>query len=517
MRLETVFAGHALRRPGHVAVICGGRRITYGSLHASIRVAAYRLHQIGVRRGDRVLLFLQNGIEFVQLLFAAMELGAIAVPVSTRLSAGELEHMIGDCTPAVVAYGSGARDLVQPGLHHLTRCRSLVLGEPQESEIGIAQMLGGSAGGLPELPLSFAEEGDDCLIMYTSGTTGKAKGAVITHANLMIQCAYMYGVQWNVGEDDRYLVTTPLAHRTGISRLVSAFALGGTLVVMEKFDPIKVLDVIEAERVTVAGMVPTILRILLPHLRNDPDKCASLRRLIVAAEAFPVPLKREIMALLPRVQIHCPYGLTEAAVTNLGHSEQISHPESVGRPLPGIEVRVVDDAGYGVDEGNVGELLVRAGIPGRDAVFRGYFNRPDETAAAIQGGWFHTGDLARRDPEGFLYIVDRKKDMVLSGGFNIYSKEVERVLILHPDIADAAVIGVPDETFGEAVTAFVETNVDARLTAGQVIEHCRAQLASYKKPKYVYFVDALPRNAVGKVLKNELREMAAKNIDLVKA
>jgi long-chain acyl-CoA synthetase len=273
---------------------------------------------------------------------------------------------------------------------------------------------------------------------------------------------------------------------------------------------------IEAERVTVAGMVPTILRMLLPHLRKHPEKCSTLRRLIVAAEAFPVPLKREIMELLPLAKIHCPYGLTEAAVTNLGHAEQMSHPESVGRPLPGVEVRIADDAGRDVGEGEVGELLVRSGIPGRDAVFRGYLNRPEETAAAFRDGWFHTGDLARRDPEGYLYIVDRKKDMVLSGGFNIYSKEVEHALILHPDIADAAVIGVPDETFGEAVAAFVEARADARLTAEQVIEHCRAELASYKKPRHVYFVDTLPRNAVGKVLKNELRELAAKNIDLAK-
>lgn len=510
MRLETVFAGHALRRPDHLAVICGARRITYAALRASMHLAACGLHRLGVRPGDRVLLYLPNSIEFVQLLFAAIELGAIAVPVNTRLSANELNHVADDCTPVVMAFDAGARDLIRPSLDRLSGCRALVLGEPQRGEIGIEQVLSGPQAALPDLPVSGAEEADDCLIMYTSGTTGKAKGAVVTHANLMIQCAYMYGSQWDVGADDRYLVITPLAHRTGVSRLISALGLGGTLVVMERFDPVGAMDLIEAERVTVAGMVPTILRMLLPHLRNSPEKCRSLRRLIVAAEAFPVPLKREIMALLPNVQIHCPYGLTEAAVTNLGHAEQMTHPESVGRPLPGIEVRLVDDAGRNVAEGEVGELLVRAGVPGRDAVFRGYFNRPAETAAAFRDGWFHTGDLACRDADGYLTIVDRKKDMVLSGGFNIYSKEVECALILHPDIADAAVVGVPDVTFGEAVAAFVETRKDARLTAAQVIEHCRAQLASYKKPRHVYFVDALPRNAVGKVLKTELREMAVK-------
>lgn len=514
MRLETVFAGHALRQPDHLAILCGPQRITYAALHASVCRAACGLYRLGVRPGDRVLLYLPNGIEFVQLLFAAIKLGAIAVPVNTRLSTSELNHVANDCAPVLMAFDAGARDLIRPSLGRLSGCRALVLGTPQGGETAIEQILAGPESALPELPVGSAAESDDCLIMYTSGTTGKAKGAVVTHANLMIQCAYMYGTQWDVGADDRYLVVTPLAHRTGISRLVSALGLGGTLVAMEKFDPGAALDLIEAERVTVAGMVPTMLRMLLPHLRDNPEKCQSLRRLIVAAEAFPVPLKREIMALLPHVQIHCPYGLTEAAVTNLGHAEQLTHPESVGRPLPGVEVRLVDDADRDVDEGEVGELLVRGGAPGRDAVFRGYFNRPDETATSIRDGWFHTGDLARRDPEGYLVIVDRKKDMVLSGGFNIYSKEVECVLTLHPDIADAAVVGVPDETFGEAVAAFVETRRGVQLTAAQVIEHCRAQLASYKKPKHVYFVDTLPRNALGKVLKNELREMAVKYGDL---
>jgi len=516
MRLETVLAGHALRRPDHEAVVCGAKRMTYAALQDSILAAARGLYRIGVRQGDRVLLYVPNGVEFVQLLYASITLGAIAVPVSTRLSAAELKHVIGDCAPVVVVYAAAMRDTVRPGLSLLARCRTLVLGQPQGDESGIEEILAGSESALPDLALSADEDADDCLIMYTSGTTGKAKGAVVTHANLMMQCAYMYGMQWEVGEDDRYLVTTPLAHRTGVSRLVSALGLGGTLVVMERFDAVKALDTIEAERITVAGMVPTILRMLLPHLRQHPEKCATLRRLIVAAEAFPVPLKREIIALLPRVRIHCPYGLTEAAVTNLGHAEQISHPESVGRALPGVEVRIVDDAGRELDAGEVGELLVRSGIPGRDAVFRGYFNRPEENAEAFRNGWFHTGDLARRDAEGYLYIVDRKTDMVLSGGFNIYSKEVEHALVLHPDIAGAAVIGVPDEMFGEAVAAFVETRANARLSEEQVIEHCRAQLASYKKPRHVVFVDALPRNAVGKVLKNELRAMAAKHIDPAK-
>jgi acyl-CoA synthetase (AMP-forming)/AMP-acid ligase II len=178
-----------------------------------------------------------------------------------------------------------------------------------------------------------------------------------------------------------------------------------------------------------------------------------------------------------------------------------------------VEVRLVDDAGRDVPEGEVGELAVRSGPPGRFATLRAYFKRPEETAAAIRDGWFHTGDLARRDAEGYLYIVDRKKDMVISGGFNIYSKEVEAVLAAHPSVAEAAVIGVPDELYGEAVAAFVEPSSAARPDAQALIEHCRTRLAGYKKPKHVFFVDALPRNSTGKVLKNELRALAAERLN----
>ena len=508
MRLETVLAGHAERRPQHTAVVCGAQRIGYAALHDSVRRAACGLHRLGVRPGDRVLLYLPNGVEFVQLAYAAFTLGAVAVPATTRLAAPEVAHIARNCRPAVAAYPAELREVIARA--GLPQCHALVLGEAQGGEVPLADILTGPATGLPSLALGSGESADDCMIQYTSGTTGRAKGAIVTHANMLVQCVYMHAVEWGLDRDDRFLVTTPLAHRTGCSRMFNALGLGGTLVVMEKFDPVHAVELIEREGITVAGLVPTVIRMLLPHIRKDPRRCASLRRLVVAGEAFPVALKREIIALLPQAQIFSLFGLTEAQVTSLSHSEQLTHPESVGRAIPGIEIRLVDDAGRDVAAGEVGELLVRAGIPGRSAVFRGYFDRPEDTAACLQDGWFRTGDLARADALGYYTIVDRKKDMVLSGGFNIYSKEVEQALVSHPDIADAAVIGVPDETFGEAVAAFVETKPGARLNAEAVIEHCRALLAGYKKPKYVHFVEALPRNSLGKVLKNRLREMADK-------
>ena len=260
-------------------------------------------------------------------------------------------------------------------------------------------------------------------------------------------------------------------------------------------------------------MVPTVARMLLPYIESDPDKCGSLRRLIVTGEAFPVELKRRLISLLPNAQLCSFFAMTEAgAVTSLSHAEQFTHPESVGRPTPGVEIRLIDDAGRDVAANEVGELLVRAGGPGRYITLRAYYNRPQDTAAAIRDGWIYTGDLARRDAGGYLYIVDRKKDMGLSGGFNIYTKEVEQALVLHAAVADAAVIGVPDAVYGEAVAAFVERKPGAAVSAEALIEHCRTLIAGYKKPKHVFFVDALPRNALGKALKYELRRMAAEKM-----
>jgi long-chain acyl-CoA synthetase len=432
VRLEELFLRHAARRPGHVAIVCGARRITYHELRKRIEERRDR-----PRAGERIIVQRPNGIEFVEEAYAAWMAGAVVVPINTRLSPPEAQGIIEDSNAPV------------------------------------------------------ASDPDDCLILYTSGTTGRPKGAVNTHCNVIVQNVDQHVAAWGIGEDDRFLATTPLAHRAGIGRLVNALGLGGSLVVMEKFDAAEALALIERERITVAGLPPTVIRMMLPGIRANPGRCGSLRTVIVSTEAFPASLMREVSALLPHAQFHGVYGMSEAAVSSASLAEQLSRPGTVGRPLPGVEVAIEE-----------GELLVR----GQHAVMKGYFNRPDANAEAFRHGWFHTGDLARRDVDGYLYIVDRKKDMVVTGGYNVYSKEVEQVLARHPDIADAAVVGVPDELYGEALAAFVQLRPGARLEKRAVVDHCRAHLAGYKKPRHVVFVESLPRNSLGKVLKGELRK-----------
>jgi long-chain acyl-CoA synthetase len=449
LRLEQLLFSHAERTPERIAVVAGGSRISYRELARSIKGISNELKK-SVRPGDRVAIHLPNGIEFVQLFYAALAAGASVVPINTRLAPPEVEYILADAKPALVVEGKEAPILGE-------EAKAL---EPQSNE--------------------------ECVVLYTSGTTGKPKGAINTHANVIVQNVYQHAIAWGIGAADCFLATTPLAHRAGIARLANALGLGGTLVAMQKFDAAEALALIEREHVSVAGLPPTVLRLMLPEIRREPGRCASLRTVIVSAEAFPLVLLEELVSLLPHAKFHAVYGMSEAAIASASQAEMLERPGTAGRPFPGIEVMLDED-----------ELLVR----GEFAVMQGYLGE----AEVPRGGWFRTGDLARRDDDGYLYIVDRKKDMVVSGGYKVYSKELEQVLVQHPDIEDAAVLGVPDATYGEAVVAVIQPRAGKKLLEEDVIEHCRARLAGYKKPRRVVFVDALPRNALGKVVKRELR------------
>jgi long-chain acyl-CoA synthetase len=434
MRVEEALFGHAARRPHHPALVCGSQRLTYAELEKAIRL------RMGCSMaGRRVAIQRPNGIDFVVQIYAAWAAGAVAVPINSRLAPPEAHFILEDIAAPV------------------------------------------------------ASEAQDCVILYTSGTTGRPKGAVNTHANVLAQNVEQHAAAWGIGENDRFLVTTALAHRAGMARLVNALGLGATLVIMERFDALAALELVEREAITVAGLPPTVIRMMLPEIRRAPARIRSLRTVVVSTEAFPAPLMREIAALAPGTQFHAVYGMSEAAVASATLAEQLERPGTVGRPLPGVAVRVAQD----------NELLVR----GENAVMREYFNRPEANAEAFRDGWFHTGDLARQDADGYLYIIDRKKDMVVTGGYNVYCKEVEQALAQHPDIVEAAVLGVPDPVYGEAVAAFIEPRTGAALTAEAISAHCSALLAGYKKPRFVHFVESLPRNALGKVLKQELRRV----------
>ncbi|MGH8808080.1 MAG: class I adenylate-forming enzyme family protein, partial [Noviherbaspirillum sp.] len=371
MRQEKLLAAHAVRFADKTALISGERRVTYAELYESSQAMADGLYRNGVRAGDRVLVYLPNGVEFVQTIYAAFAVGAIVVPVNTRLTAKELAYFAQDSRPSLMVVHSDSMEALQTIKADIDTIPKIVVGDRVPGTMAFDEVAQPSDEALPEVPL----DAEDCMIMYTSGTTGTPKGAIITHANFIVQHGYLNAIEWGISRDDRFLVTTPLAHRTGLARMTNALCLGATLVVMDRFDPAIAIDLIEREGVTAAGMVPTVARMLMPHLEQAPSRCASLRHVIVTGEAFPVELKRRLIELLPDVRLHSFFAMTEVgSVSSLEHEEQFTHPTSVGRPTPGVEVKLVDDTGTEVSVGDAGEMLVRAGLPGRFTTMRGYYN-----------------------------------------------------------------------------------------------------------------------------------------------
>jgi len=352
---------------------------------------------------------------------------------------------------------------------------------------------------------------DDCAICYTSGTTGRPKGAVLNQSNYIVAHGFLNSLTWGLGPADRTLITTPMAHRTGLARIVNMVCHGSAVVIMPRFDAAEAARLISEERVSVLGMVPTVGRMLIDAVEANPSGFSSLRIVLGTGEAFPAELAERFEAALPGVRVHAFFAMTEVGqIAALEPADRRTHAGSVGRPVPGLEIKLVDAAGEPVPTGEPGEILVRDGRPGQSLVMRGYHNRPEDTAAVLRDGWFATGDVGRFDADGFLFIVDRKKDMVVTGGYNVYSREVEDVIRELPQVEDAAVVGVPDARYGESVAAFVQLKPGTALTAEQIVDHCRTRLAGYKKPRSVAFVDDLPRSPTGKLLKRELRETAGR-------
>ena len=501
MKLAAFLAAHALATPGREAVACEGKRLTFGEIDEQSTRLAHGLVSRGIEIGDRVAIHLSNCTEFVVAFMGVVKAGAIAITLNPKLSVAEVGYILGDATPkAVILEAETRAGLAQatgvPGLR-------IAVDDPRMGEVAFSALVTDGGTDLPDIPPDF----DDCMISYTSGTTGNPKGAIITQANYIMLAAYFNGVQWNLKTSDRILATTPLAHRSAFQRLLNMICAGASLVVMPRFDAKEAARLIEREGITLMGMVPTVGRLLLPEIEAAPSRFRSLRAAVVTGEAFPVEVKQRLLKALPKLELHSFFAMTEAgAITNLGPAEQLGKGGSVGRVNPGVEVRLVDDKGARVATGETGEILVRSGPPGSSLTMRAYFNNPQATAEAFVDGWFRTGDLGKFDAEGYLYIVDRKKDMVLSGGYNIYSKEVETAILGLPGVQDVAVVGVPDAVYGEAVAAFVEIRPGHVLTSEQVVAHCREKISSYKKPKHVRFVAALPRNSTGKVLKFELRK-----------
>ena len=500
----------AARRPHDIAIVFGQQRWTYRDLHRrSCRLAA-GLSSLGVTRGDRVATLLHNSPHCIEALFACALLGAVCVPFNFRLVAREIGLQLQSATPKVLLAGEGFAAVLDglpadaPRPDHVRWLDDEPATDNRRDhphEVWLA------AQPDAEPPQCAASE-DMLMLLHSSGTTGLPKGVIFTHGTTFASCTAKI-IDFGLRDDDVTVVFGPLFHAGPLMDLALPLLLrGGRLVIgaSRHFEAQGLLETIAAERGTVIPIYPTMLRRVLATPADPALDLSCLRLIITGGEAAPLPVILGTHDRFPWVDFVNNYGSTEGGpvTTFLPAAESRSRTGSVGRESFGVQVRIADATGQPLGAGEVGELLVRSPF-----VCGGYWHRPEATAAALRDGWWWTGDLARRDADGCLWITGRSKDMIKSGAENIYPIEVEQAIAALPGVVEVGVIGVPDEQWGETVAAFVVVEPDSGLDAARVVAHCREQLASYKKPRHVRFVDSLPRGTTSKVDKNRLRAIWA--------
>ena len=496
----THLARHALMQPDATAMRFTGSTITWAELAHRVTRLASALHRRGVAAGDRVMILMLNRPEFMEACLAANSLGAIAVPVNFRLTPPELAYLVENCGAAVMV----TEPMLAPvaaAVRELAPVHSLIVAEaPSDGAVlGYEDLI--AEEGEPAPPVDIPPD-DPALIMYTSGTTGHPKGAVLTHANLAGQImTAIYTNPPHLGHDVGF-IGVPLFHIAGVGNMLPAITLGAPTVIypLGAFNPAELLDVLEAEKVTGIFLVPAQWQAVCAEQQARPRRL-HLRTLSWGAAPASDTLLRQMAETFPGCNIVAAFGQTEMSPVTcmLLGDDAIRKLGSVGRVVPTVAARIVDENMNDVPVGEVGEIVYRA-----PTLMAGYWNNPKATAEAFAGGWFHSGDLVRSDDEGYIWVVDRKKDMIISGGENVYCAEVENVLAAHPDIVEVAVIGRPDEKWGEVPVAVAAVSSPG-LRIEDLADFLNEHLARYKHPKALEIVEALPRNPAGKVLKTELR------------
>ncbi len=507
MRLHDYFDFCAREFPDLDFAILGDRRLTYREAQGEVNRLANAFVGAGLQPGDRMAMLSKNSIEYAVMYFAASKAGIVPVPVNYRLAADAWTYIMNDAQAKLVMASAAYVDAVNS-----------FRGELQTATTFISIGAGAVDGWLdyqawiedcPATPPDrHVRVDDDVYQMYTSGTTGRPKGAVLTHGAVSANLTQVEPIA-RAAPGERFLIVAPLYHAAAAVTAFSCVKWAGTLYIQEDFNPVEVARALDEEKIVCAMLVPAMIQALLVYVPDIAQRRYDALRTIIygASPIAEQTLRRSIEVF--KCGFAQAYGMTEttAALTALlpHHHEAAltGQPHlllSAGRPLVGVELRVVDEHDELVPAGAVGEIVARG-----PNLMRGYWNLPDESAEALRGGWMHTGDAGYLDKDGFLYIQDRVKDMIVSGGENVYPRTIEDVLFKHPAIADAAVIGVPDQTWGETVKAIVVLKEGQRATEEEIIEFCKDKLGGFERPRSVDFAPVLPRNATGKVLKKELR------------
>jgi acyl-CoA synthetase (AMP-forming)/AMP-acid ligase II len=497
----------ARRVPERPAVTCGDRTLTYAELDRRTNALARGLRDLGVARGDRVAVMMRNRPELLEAMYACFKAGFCLVPLNNRFTADDVAYHVADSgATALLTDADGAPVVAAAGLEHTV----VVVAGADDLGAGTHAHEAVIAGASTESAVVAVDRDDLAWLFYTSGTTGRPKGAMLSHGNLAFVTASWLADLTPMTEHDVTLHAAPLSHGAGFHALATT-ARGAHHVIptFASFDPAAVIELLARERVTNTWMVPTQIVMLADALGDTPPDLPHLRHVVYGGAPFaPVELRRALALFGPVFVQLFGQGETPMTATMLpasDHADAVAgdRPErlaSAGFARPGMDVRVLDDDGAEVPAGEVGEACVRG-----PAVMLGYWNRPEATAETLRDGWLHTGDLGRIDDHGYLYLLDRAKDLIISGGSNVYAVEVEAALADHPLVREVAVVGLPDRTWGELVAAVVVSDTPGDETAATLTEHCTVALAGYKRPRRYVFRDALPRNAYGKVLKRELR------------
>ena len=505
--LGDILRNNAHKFPEELAYVYGDRNVTFRQHHERANRLASALHGLGLRAQDRISILSQNTLEFMEC-FGACELsGLIAATVNFRLAPPEMLYILTDSTPRALIFEAQYADTIEQIRDRLPHIETYICfggAVPEWARDYETLIASGDVAGAPMRPRP-----DDIMhLIYTSGTTGRPKGVMRRHRG-DIAIAQLMATELGLIVSDRLQLMMPVFHVGARFLQMGVHLRGGRVVLHRDFKPAEVLETIVREKVTMTHMAPTMVQALLSVPGIEDADLSSLHTLCYSAAPMPLPLLRRGLKLLGPVFLQL-YGMTEGGGTTLhkrqhkpdGSPADIKRLGSIGQAAPNVDVKIVDDEGRALPVGEPGEILTRTA-----SHMAGYWNNSAATIAALRDGWYHTGDLGYLDEQGFLYLVDRKKDMIISGGENIYSREVEEALATHPAIQDVAVIGVKDDYWGETVRAIAVLGADHAVSEAELIEHCKTQIASYKKPKSVVFVADLPRLPSGKINKVTLRQL----------
>jgi acyl-CoA synthetase (AMP-forming)/AMP-acid ligase II len=499
MNIGAYLSQNARKYMNKLAVECDGRTYTYRELNEEVNRLAHGLIHMGVKKGNKIALMMKNSDHFVVSFFAAAKLGAVIVPINFRLTASEVHYILNQSESIMVFCDEEFEQVIDEAEKGTNVKNVIVIGAPKNSHFDPFEDVLVDNSGDPDIEIV---ETDDLEILYTSGTTGRPKGALFDHRRIYNVAISMF-VNMGLGSKERFLHVAPLFHSAQLNLfLIPGTILGATHIIHRDFHPVKALQAIQEHQITHFFGVPAMFNFLL-QVPNADYRLASIKRCGYGAAPMAPELVKQSMDLFKTDQFFNLCGLTEAGPGGIfldpdGHKK---HLGKGGKSMFLLEARVVNEEGFNVQPGVVGEFILRG-----ETIMKEYYKKPEETKNTLKNGWLYTGDLATVDEEGYITLVDRKKDMIISGGENIYSIEVEAVLFEHPQVLDAAIIGLPDEVWGEAVCAVVVPRPGEVIDEQELKNFCRQKLAGYKIPRTIFLEAELPRNASGKILKYQLRQ-----------